>query len=395
MRNKIHSLVIILMAISLPAKPDTIPTGFSRPAEWRISTEISPAWVPGTNSCLRGENLAGKVIDSNLTGTLRMDFSFNPETREGLLYKEVYQGVGIDINTFHADNVLGTPVSLYIYQGAPIAHLSKRLWLGYEWQFGAAFGWKHSNRENAEQNTAVSTSVTAHMGIGLKLHYDIDGRWRMMLGVNAKHYSNGNTSYSNAGVNTIGATVGLAYTINPQKEHHKPAPDIEQEADRRHWFYDIMAYVALRKRIVYIGEYSEPQLCNSVFGIAGLQFAPMYRLNRWVAVGPAANLQWDESAGLAPYMVTGNHDEGMKFMRPPFHKQIKAGLSAHAELTMPVFSLNAGIGYDIINPQGDKRFYQSLALKTFITRRFFLNVGYRLGNFNEPQNLMIGAGIRL
>lgn len=60
MRNKIHSLVIILMAISLPAKPDTIPTGFSRPVEWRISTEISPAWVPGTNSCLRGENLAAR-----------------------------------------------------------------------------------------------------------------------------------------------------------------------------------------------------------------------------------------------------------------------------------------------------------------------------------------------
>jgi hypothetical protein len=46
-------------------------------------------------------------------------------------------------------------------------------------------------------------------------------------------------------------------------------------------------------------------------------------------------------------------------------------------------------------PYGDKRFYQSLTLKTFITRQLYLNTGYRLGNFKNPQNLMLGIGIRL
>ena len=61
----------------------------------------------------------------------------------------------------------------------------------------------------------------------------------------------------------------------------------------------------------------------------------------------------------------------------------------------PIFSVNAGVGYDFVNPKGDKRFYQSLALKTFVTDKLYLNVGYRLGDFKDPQNLMLGLGLRL
>ncbi|MDE6467684.1 MAG: acyloxyacyl hydrolase, partial [Muribaculaceae bacterium] len=95
------------------------------------------------------------------------------------------------------------------------------------------------------------------------------------------------------------------------------------------------------------------------------------------------------------YWVSGSYDDNIKFRRPPFGKQISLGLSAHAELTMPIFSVNAGIGYDVVNPRGDRAFYQSLTLKTFITPSIYLNTGYRLGAFKDPQNLMLGIGLRL
>ncbi len=121
----------------------------------------------------------------------------------------------------------------------------------------------------------------------------------------------------------------------------------------------------------------------------------MRRLNRWVAVGPSLDIQFDESAGLEPYWVQWTTGDDIKFHRPPFGKQLSAGLSAHAELTMPIFSVNAGIGYDFVNPAGNQRFYQSLALKAFVTRHIYVNVGYRLGDFKRPQNLMLGAGVRI
>ena len=376
---------------------DTIPSGFAKMPEFRIGAEISGGGVIGTNEFLRGDNTRLKAIKSTLGGAVRADFTFNPESREGMLYRGLYQGLGIAPSTYFADELLGNPVSLYVYQGAPIVHFNRNLWLGYEWQFGAAFGWKHCdiNSYDYNYNRSVSTSVTAHIGLGLKLHYSITDRWQLSLGVGSIHYSNGNTSWPNAGVNTIGANIGVAYLLNPQKETDADNRALEKEADKHRWYYDIMAYGAWRKRAVVVGETEQAQLCPGKFGVLGLQFAPSYKLNRFVSIGPALDMQWDESAGLAPYWVDGSWDDNIKFQRPPFGKQISIGASAHAELTMPIFSVNAGIGVNIINPKGDKRFYQSLTLKTFVTKNVYLNVGYRLGDFKDPQNLMLGVGVRL
>ena len=121
----------------------------------------------------------------------------------------------------------------------------------------------------------------------------------------------------------------------------------------------------------------------------------MRSFNRWVAAGGSLDLQWDESAGLEEYWIEGTSDEYIKLLRPPFLKQTSVGVSAHAELAMPIFSLNAGMGLNILNPKGDRRFYQTLTLKAFISKHIFLNAGYRLGSFKDPQNLMLGFGVRL
>lgn len=399
MRRIITTIIILSVAVAAAGQSRGVAeTCFGSGLQWRVGAEVSAAYVPGTNVFLKGLNPENKRISTALSGGVRAGFSFGESSPAGMLYKGVYQGVGVGAVSFFSDGLLGTPVSAYVYQGAPIVHLSRRLWLGYEWRFGAAMGWHHYDKDYDDTNGAVSTSVTAMMGLGVKLHYALSQRWTLSLGVDGVHYSNGNTSWPNAGVNSIGATIGVAYALNPQ-----PAPAssadaaaLAEEADRGRWLYDIMVYGAWRKRVVTVGRYvPEAELCPGRFGVVGLQFSPMRVLNRWVAVGPSLDLQWDESAGLEPYWIEDTYDENIKFERPPFGKQIKVGLSVHAELTMPIFSINAGVGYDFVNPKGDKRFYQSLALKTFVTDKLYLNVGYRLGDFKDPQNLMLGLGLRL
>ena len=378
---------------------DSIPAWWQRSVEWNIGAELSGACVPGTNNFLRGVNDESRPIDSSVAGALRFGFGFNPDSREGRLYRDLYQGIAVDLRSFFAGSMLGTPASVYIYQGAPIKRFSDRLWLGYEWRFGAAFGWKHYHDEIVDfsspehRNDAVSTPVTAHMGLSLKLNYRLSERWRMSVGIDGEHFSNGNTSWPNAGVNTLGGSVGVTYILNPKEAAPAPSAELEAEADRPRWLCDFMFYGAWRKRQVRIEDQGE--LCPGRFGVVGLQIAPMRKFNRWVAAGIALDMQFDESAGLAPYWVEYTSGNDLKFYRPPFGKQLSAGVSAHAELTMPIFSVNAGVGYDFVCPQGNQRFYQSLSLKTFVSRRLFLNVGYRLGNFKYPQNLMLGIGVRL
>lgn len=394
-------------------------SGISRPREWRIGAEISPSWVPGTNNFLEGVNPENKTINHRISADLRADFSFEPSSREGRIYRDLYQGIGLGINSYSAAGLLGTPISVYVYQGAPISRFSPRLWLGYEWQFGIAAGWKHFEEYKSEDNVAVGTPVTAHMALLFKLHYSLSERWRMSFGAGANHYSNGNTAWPNAGVNSIGAAIGIAYTLNPggrqqgkgtsgsMRNDNLTDPnakalcqDAGQEGSHAYgsngrWFYDITAYGAWRKRVVSVGEPAEPQLCPGRFGILGLQVSPMYRTSNWIAIGAAVDMQWDESTGLNRYWIDGTSGDHIKFERPPFGEQLSAGISAHAELTMPIFSVNAGLGYELIAPDGEKRFYQSLTLKTFITKRIYLNTGYRLGDFKDPQNLTLGLGVRL
>ena len=378
---------------ALAAHADSIPDWWHAPVRWRVGVEAMPAYVPGTNDYLRGINPESKVIQSGFAAALKADFSFNPGSRQGRLYRGLYQGIGIGLNSFGSSALLGTPVSAFVYQGAPIVWFSDRLWLGYEWKFGAAFGWKHGESTVDELNVAVSTPVTAHMGVGVKLHYQLSRRWELSLGVEADHFSNGNTSWPNAGVNRIGAALGVAYTINPLPDAAEASGQLRREADRPGWFYDIVLYGAWRKRWVAIND--TPEFCPGRFGIAGIQIAPMRKFNRWVAAGASLDMQWDESAALSSYWVEGSYGDDIKFYRPPFGKQLSVGLSAHAELTMPIFSVNVGLGYDMLAPEGNQRFYQSLTLKTFVSRRIFINTGYRLGRFKYPQNLMLGIGIRL
>jgi len=375
------------------AHADTIPDATEPcPLQWSVGAEIAPAFVPGTNNFLRGDNVKGKSVDASFASLLRADFSFNPRSRTGRLYPGLYQGIGLGIGTF-SGGVLGTPFSAYVYQGAPLVHFSSKLWLGYEWQFGAAFGWKHYRSGVDEDNGAVSTSVTARMGISVRLCYELSRQWQLSAGVNATHYSNGNTSYPNAGVNTVGATIGIAYILNPQYDTAAGNTVPDAEADAGKWFFDIMAYGAWRRRGVNVRDGAV--MCPGRFGVAGVQLAPMRQFNRWLAAGVALDMQYDESAGLAPYWVESSMMDDAKFYRPPFGKQISVGFSAHAEFTMPIFVIDAGLGCNIVNPDGDRRFYQSLTLKTFITKNLYINTGYRLGSFKDPQNLMLGLGVRL
>lgn len=367
MSSRAFITALLLMAATVMGHADNDKaSGISRPGEWRIGAEISPSWVPGTNNFLEGANPENKTINHRISADIRADFSFSPSPRDGRMYRDLYQGIGIGINSYSAAGLLGTPISVYVYQGAPINRLSPRLWIGYEWQFGIAAGWKHFEEYKSEDNVAVGTPVTAHMALLFKLHYSLSERWRMSFGAGVNHYSNGNTAWPNAGVNSIGAAIGIAYTLNPgDRQHAKGAAgsshnitDTNTEAfcqnasqenpylygSNDRLFYDITAYRAWRKRVMSVGEPAEPQLCPGRFGILGLQISPMYRTSNWIAVGAAVDIQWDESAGLNRHWIEGTSGDHIKFERPPFGEQLSAGISAHAELTMPIFSVNAGLG---------------------------------------------------
>ena len=350
------------------------------------------------NDALRGKVPENEKIYSNtaLPTGLRYFFSFtDPNIRnyfpggyQGLAVSLMNIGVGSQYGEKRASHYIGNPVIAYIFQGAPFLKFRKRLSLNYEWNFGVSFGWEKYSIENDHFNLTVGSSINAYLNLSLLLKWQLNQNISLTGGVSLSHFSNGNTSWPNPGVNSMGVRLGLQYTINPLG---KPFPEVKPDTvKKRKTEFDVSIWASTRKRAYLGGEV--PVLLKGHYACAGLSFSPMINLCPWVRVGGAADLQWDESSDLKKNYVEGSTADDIKFIRPSFGRQLSVGLSAHGELKMPIFAVNIGIGYNFYAPQENRGTYQNITLKTYIWRYLFLNVGYQLRNFHQQACLMLGLG---
>lgn len=323
---------------------------------------------------------------------LKYGFCFSPATRMGRLYPDAWQGLGAAVNFFGNNRGIGTPVSVYAFQGAPVYRFNDKLSIYYEWNFGASFGWKKCNGEVANSNLIVGSNVNAYINIGGGLYWRLNDSYSMTAGLELTHYSNGNTSFPNPGVNLAGIRIGVSKTFGGKDDYKKKSDAFEPDSTgkKNKWQIDVTAYGAWRKRVYRGGE--SPVLLNGHFAVVGLDVSPMWNVTRKLRAGASLDFQWDESTDLKRHYVSGFSADDICFTRPSIFKQICVGLSGRAELVMPIFSVNVGIGYNFIGPEETLASYQLANLKVRLTQRLFLNIGYQLLNFQKQNNLMLGIG---
>lgn len=375
-----------------------------------IGTDIRPSYVFSSykddilQQMLRTDEAKKTLYSTSFH--LKYGFTFTPETAEGRFFPGVWQGIGTSVNIFENPKGIGTPISIYLFQGAPVWHISSRLALFYEWNFGLSTGWKPCDGTTALSNLIVGSKTNAYINLGAGLQWRIGKEWNFTAGIDLTHFSNGNTSFPNPGVNMAGLRIGITksfgyndYTLS-SKHKSNIKTDYPLSSDdststgylkKKHRIgYDLTLYGAWRKRVYRGGE--EPVLLKGHFGIAGLDFSPMWEVTRIFRAGLSADFQWDESTYLRQNYVSGLTSDDIHFYRPNFLNQISCGLSARAELVMPLFSVNLGIGYNIIGPEESRASYQMANLKIRLIKGFYLNIGYQLLDFKRQNNLMLGLG---
>lgn len=384
MMRIITSLVLLIIStISLQAK---ITDSCAVKVMHRVTAEIRPVLNMPTHGFYRGYNKMSKAVPYAASAHLKYGFSHSPDSELGQLYPTAYQGVGMAVQTFFNKDLVGTPVLMYLFQGSRIADLGKKISLDYEWNLGASYGWK--------VNEVVGSRWNIYINVGLPFTWHINPHYDISFGPEYTHFSNGDTTFPNGGANTVGVRLGVTWkTVEHGSEMpEEKAPgrllvqgDIEQAklkfAERMS--YDLMIFGAWRADR-YLNE-GKLQIINEPHAVAGMTFNPLYRLNRYFSVGPGLDLMLDRSADLSADTQT-----------LPITRQSACGLSAKAELTMPYLSVNLGAGYNILTGANDlKGFYTTYNLKSFISKKLFLTIGYRLGSVNYAHNLMFGVGIRL
>ena len=325
---------------------------------------------------------------------LKYSFSKSPSTEGGRFFPGVYQGLGLSVNDFANRRGLGVPINLYLLQGAPVWRISDRLSLDYEWNFGVSMGWKPCREANdyssidAHSNLIVGSKVNAYINLGIMLRWRVTDHWSITAGLDGTHFSNGNTSFPNPGVNLCGVRVGVSRSFRPSLRQGDFLPDTTKLKYKLS--YELTAYGAWRKRVYRGGE--KPVLLRGHFPVAGFSFAPMYEVARIFRAGVSADFQWDESTNLRKHYASGSNSDDIRFYRPSFISQVCAGVAARAELVMPYFSVNCGIGYNFVGPEETRASYQMANLKIYVTKGLYLNIGYQLLNFSKQNNLMLGLG---
>lgn len=323
---------------------------------------------------------------------LQYGFSFLQDFNQVNSFPDTWQGIGLAVNFFGHPKGIGIPVSLYMFQGAPIWNLSERLSLYYEWNFGVSFGWRPCNDMVAHSNLIVGSKVNAYINLGAGFRFRLNDSYLLLAGVNLTHYSNGNTSFPNPGVNMTGIRVGVIREFGKKfaKTYEAFAFDVDTNKRRHRLQFDITAYGAWRKRVYRGGE--TPVLLNGHYPVVGLDISPMWQIKKIFRAGCSFDFQWDQSTDLKRHHAYGSTSDDIRFYRPPILSQICGGVSGRAELVMPIFSVNVGIGYNFIGPEETRASYQLANLKMRLSERFFLNIGYQLLNFQKQNNLMLGVG---
>lgn len=366
-------------------------------------------------------------IHSDLPLNLRYSFSFtNPSIAHYL--EGGYQGIALGVLNFGvakrkgvstSARYIGYPVMAYLFQGGPFFHFNDILSLNYEWNFGAAFGWEPYSNYNQNFNLTVGSRVNAYLNLNLYLRWELSSHLALFGGGEVSHFSNGNTSFPNPGINSFGLKIGMELTINPDEKSGirkvsclKGSMQKDTMVNKSSWWkrkveYEIMAWGSTRKRVYRGGD--EPVLLPGHFACAGISFSPMATLNKWWGAGVSLDLQYDHSAGMPK--TKDKEPQGSEIVlsdqlpgipqstslpgHPSFWHQVSAGLSVHGELRMPIFAVNVGIGCNFVAPWENRGTYQNIALKTYLCRRLFVNIGYQLRNFHQQSSLMLGAGLTL
>lgn len=374
---------------SLTCYIDSFPV--SRKFIHQIGAEIRPGYIIPSSSFFKGDNREGKAIRNSFSTHLRYSFQSQPNTCTDLIYGGVYQGLGLAYFNFGEPEELGNPFAFYLFQGARIAKIAPRLSLNYEWNFGLSGGWKPYGYNDMYYNKVIGSKFNAYINVNVYLNWILSRQFDLTTGVDLTHFSNGNTKFPNAGLNTTGLKVGLVYNFNRVTDKLSSARNYRIPEFNRHISYDVVLFGSWRRKGVPVGE--QQVASPHAYTVLGFNFSPMYNLGYKSRVGVSLDGVYDGSANVYTTDYISGTDQ--EFYTPALNKQLALGLSGRFEYVMPYFSVNMGLGVNLLHQGKDLRgVYQILALKTDISRNLFVHIGYCLQNFHDPNYLMLGIGFR-
>ena len=274
---------------------------------------------------------------------------------------------------------------------------------GRRWSFGAdlqnGLSWctdPYNEHDNAD-NEIIGSRVSLYVNLGLYARYRLARQWHVALGIDFKHYSNGSMDRPNIGINTIGPTLAMQYDMQATADDHgEEPPRAEEEPFRKKVYTDVVAGLGLKALID--GFNVNHSSHNPVYGFPMVIVAPMLRHHLVHATGIGIDYSY------ADYVYKIREYDRIREVENDEYSPHIVGLSLRHEVFYRHFSVNVGLGYNILKKTGhtadenESKLYQHVSARfslPFTRDRIYVGYNVKAYKFQKVDCLQLIAGCRL
>ncbi len=379
--------VFVLLSLSAFAQEENTkkPTFFLR-------TDFEYGYVLPTSEFLKGINQTNGAITDVLGGRLEAGW----QARGGNIYDALLKyptfGAGLLTYGFPQTGELGYPSALYLFLNAPLKRWGSKYSFNYFIRLGMSYDWEPNDPVENPANLVLGSYRNLYISAGVEAVYNFSPRMSTSLGVGFAHFSNGQSSLPNSGMNLLTPNLSLKYNFNEgeQMQYNKIE---EPEFTKKGMEYYFTIGNGIRQIFFDSAQTTVPSKLGVSYPVHNLSVAAQYQFNWKGKFGGGLDfIYWGaQNAGIA--LAPGGV---IKAKEVPFNEKLQLGVFVSYEFVLNNFSIYAQPGFRVIRTEYDGMppdFYQHLAGKYHI-HNLILGVAIRAVNFGIAEYIEWNIGYR-
>lgn len=377
---------LFLSPLLLYSQEDSIP-----PPNKFLRADFEYGHVLQTDDFLKGNNLTGGAITQTIGG--RIEFGWQARGRN--VYDNILKypafGFGFLTYDFPQTSELGEPNALYLFMDNSFKRWGD-LSLNYFIRLGMSYNWSPNDPAVNPFNLVLGSYRNLYISAGVQAEYAIGTHMVAALGVGFCHFSNGQSSLPNSGMNLLTPNLGIKYNFNDGvKTDYKelPVPEFNDKA--------LEFYFTIGNGIRQIFYDSAKTKVSNKLGVS----YPVHN----ISTGLQYQYSWTgKFGGGLDFIYWGAQDPGIELgpgnliqaKEVPFKDKLQLGVFISYEFVLNNVSIYAQPGFRVLKTKYEGMppdFYQHLALKYHV-HDLILGVAIRAVNFGQAEYIEWNIGYR-
>lgn len=385
---KRHLIIIILLALALPVlaqNPDSSIFKQSGP-DFFLRADIEYGKVLGSADLPEG-------IDEVLGGNIEIGWQATGSNRYDALLGYPAFGFGFLTYGFPQTGILGEPNAFYMFLNGPFKRWNK-FSINYIIRLGMSYNWEPSDPVANPGHLALGSFRNLYIGAGAEGQYLIGEQLSASFGVKFAHFSNGQSSLPNAGMNLLTPHLGIKYDFNggDRPEYIKyPKPEFSEKAME----YYVTLGNGIRQIFFPVDTTGTVPKQGVSYPVYNISMAAQYHFGWTGKVGGGLDfIYWgayDPRFEIGPGGV-------VQAVKHPFGDYLQLGIFASYEIVLNNVSIIIQPGYRVISGDDYKDkptdFYQHLGLKYHV-HDLIIGVAIRAVNFGQAEYIEWSLGYRI